>query len=136
MINAAEVVVGMKYLTPSKIVVEVIEKRVKEVMVRSEETGHTVSIPLTYKLEPLIEAEVIKQELPIVAEEKAMTDEQAVVAPVRKVKKSNIVDEGLKNNLAADEIVKNVLAAFPEATEKSIRNLVSVRRSKTKKTTV
>jgi hypothetical protein len=140
MINACESVAGQKYLTPSKIVVEIIEKRSNEVVVRSEETGHTVTIPPTYKLIPYIEAEVVKTELPIVAEEKAM-DEQTPETPVatetpRKVKKSNIVDEGIKNNLSIDEIVKNVLAAFPEATEKSVRNLVSVRRSKMKKTTV
>jgi hypothetical protein len=137
-INASEVEVGRKYLTPSNIVVEVLEKRPHEVVVRSEETGHNVSVPLTYKLTPYIEAEVVKTELPTVAEEIVMNEQettQAVETP-RKVKKSNIVDEGIKTNLSIDEIVKNVLAAFPEATEKSVRNLVSVRRSKMKKTTV
>lgn len=136
MINASDVEVGRKYLTPSKIVVEILEKKSNEVVVRSEETGHTVNIPLTYKLTPYIEAEVIKTELPAVAEEKVMNEQETpqVVETPRKVKKSNIVDEGIKTNLSIDEIVKNVLTAFPEATEKSVRNLVSVRRSKMKKT--
>lgn len=57
------------------------------------------------------------------------------VAPkVRKVKKSNIVDEGLRTGLSVEEITKNVLTQFPETQEKSVRNLVSVRRSKLKKT--
>ena len=59
-----------------------------------------------------------------------------VVTPVpkeKKVKKSNIVDEGLKSNLTTNEITQKVLISFPEATEKSIRNLISVRRARLKK---
>ena len=51
----------------------------------------------------------------------------------KKVKKSTLVDQGLRGNLATAEIVASVLESFPEATEKSIRNLISVRRSRLKK---
>ena len=147
MINAAEAEVGRKYQTTSGIVIEVLEKREKDIVVKSEETGHTVIVPATYKLNPIIEAEIVKsqaeeriknlfkQETPAV-EEKVMSDE-TMNAPVeqtsaKKVKKSNIVDQGLQSNLSVDDIVKSVLAAFPEAPEKSVRNLISVRRSKMK----
>lgn len=57
---------------------------------------------------------------------------EAAPAPTKKVKKSNVVDSGLRSGLSTDEIVKNVLASFPETLEKSARNLISVRRSKFK----
>ena len=57
---------------------------------------------------------------------------EAVTAPTKKVKKSNVVDAGLRAGLSTDEIVKNVLASFPETLEKGARNLISVRRSKLK----
>lgn len=56
----------------------------------------------------------------------------AVEPSTKKLKKSNVVDEGLKAGLSTDDIVKKVLAAFPETLEKAARNLVSVRRAKLK----
>lgn len=64
-----------------------------------------------------------------------MSTENTAVASTKKLKKSNVVDEGLKAGLSNDAIVKNVLAAFPETLEKSAKNLISVRRSKFKGST-
>ncbi len=58
------------------------------------------------------------------------------VKPTRKshkLKKSNVVDDALKNNLTNKEIILKVQEVFPDATSKSIRNLISVRRSRLKK---
>lgn len=110
--------VGKKYLTKSGISVEVILKMPHKVVVKSDETGREISIPLEYELkEKEMNEEVITQ----------------TEVSVKKVKKSNVVDEGLKANLTTDEIVRKVLEVFPGTEEKSIRNLVSVRRSKMKK---
>jgi len=54
----------------------------------------------------------------------------------RKLKKSNVVDAGLQENLSNKEIITSIQNAFPGSTEKSIRNLISVRRSKLKKNPV
>lgn len=144
MINASEAIEGRQYKTASGILVEVIEKRLDTILVKSGETGHNVPIPLTYKLEPVINTTVVlAKEQPVqghtelavveVKKEAAMSEETvAPVEKVRKVKKSNIVDEGLKANLSVADITKNVLTAFPETLEKSVRNLISVRRSKLK----
>jgi len=138
MIIASEGNIGQKYKTASGIVVEIIEKKEVAVVVKSGDTGNKVNIPLSYPLEPVGEV-VISEPCKITnfKEEKAMSETltPAVEAPKgRKVKKSNIVDEGLKAGLSVEEITKNVLAVFPETQEKSVRNLVSVRRSKFKKT--
>jgi len=110
--------IGKKYLTKTGISVEVVQKLPHQVVVKSDETGRDIAIPLEYELK-----------------EKKMNEE--VMTPtevsVKKVKKSNVVDEGLKTNLTTDEIVRKVLEVFPGTEEKSIRNLVSVRRSKMKK---
>ena len=58
------------------------------------------------------------------------------VKPTRKshkIKKSNVVDDALKDNLTNKEIILKVQEVFPDATSKSIRNLISVRRSRLKK---
>lgn len=135
-ITASISIVGQKYKTANGILIEVVEKRHGDVVVKSYETGNNVPVPLTYLLSPIMDADI---EIPVTAvEEKAMSNDTATpVAPApktRKVKKSNIVDEGLKSGLSVEEITKNVLATFPETQEKAIRNLVSVRRSKLKKT--
>jgi len=133
--NASDAVIGETYTTFSGISVEVVEKRTQAVVVKSLETGNNVIIPLSYELTPI--AKIIE------AKEEAMSDTNeptgsAAVAEAKpkagKLKKSNVVDEGLRTGLSVDDIVKNVLAAFPETPEKSVRNLVSVRRSKLKKT--
>ena len=74
--------------------------------------------------------------------EKAVPAAEAVApetaAPVtkeRRGKKSTIIDEGLQTTLSTDEIVQKVLAAYPDFPEKNVRNLISVRRSKLKKST-
>lgn len=146
MITAADTTIGQKYKTPHGILVEVVEKRQSDVVVKSFETGHNVPVPLTYQLTPVVEAINETYLVPSITvkipdtkvEEKAMSNETATPvteAPkTRKVKKSNIVDDGLKAGLSVEEITKNVLAAFPETQEKAVRNLVSVRRSKLKKT--
>ena len=54
---------------------------------------------------------------------------------LKKTKKSTVVDNGLKENLSNSGIVEKVKLLFPEATDKSIRNLISVRRSRMKKLT-
>lgn len=131
MINAIDSLIGQKYKTASGILVEVVEKGQQGVLVKSFETGHSVPVPPTYKLIPVIDTEVVK--------EKSMSNEATTVptaaAPkTRKLKKSNIVDDGLRASLSVDEITKNVLTSFPETPEKSVRNLISVRRSKLKKT--
>jgi len=58
---------------------------------------------------------------------------QETTLKVKKVKKSSIVDQGLTDNLSNKEIVEKVRVSFPETAEKSIRNLISVRRSRMKK---
>ena len=65
----------------------------------------------------------------------ALTTSSILVTPTKekKVKKSSLADQGLLNKLSTAEIVANVLLSFPEATAKSIRNLISVRRSRLKK---
>lgn len=134
MIPASDSTIGQTYKTPHNILIEVVEKCQNDVVVKSLETGHNVTVPLAYQLTPVFD----KLDMELVMEEKAMSNETAVPtaeAPkTRKLKKSNIVDDGLKTGLSAEEITKNVLAAFPETLEKSIRNLISVRRSKLKKT--
>lgn len=139
MITASASTIGQKYKTSNGILVEVIEKRQSDVVVKSYETGHNVLVPLTYQLTHVVETDIVIQPIPVKVdvEEKAMSNDTAAVteAPkARKVKKSNIVDEGLKAGLSVEEITKNVLTTFPETLEKSVRNLVSVRRSKLKKT--
>ena len=133
--NASDAVIGETYTTFSGISVEVVEKRTQAVVVKSLETGNDVTIPLSYELTPIVKT--------IEAKEEAMSETNeptgsAAVAEAKpkagKLKKSNVVDEGLRTGLSVDDIVKNVLAAFPETPEKSVRNLVSVRRSKLKKT--
>ena len=65
----------------------------------------------------------------------AITTPTLVSTPVeeKKLKKSTLIDQGLLGKLSTKEIVTNVLVSFPEATEKSIRNLISVRRTRLKK---
>jgi hypothetical protein len=138
MITASDASVGQKYKTPNGILVEVVEKTPTSILVKSFDTGHNVPVPLNYQLTPVTDAEeVVPEPCKIInLEEKTMSETltPAVEAPKgRKIKKSNIVDEGLKTGLSVEEITKNVLAAFPETQEKSVRNLVSVRRSKLKK---
>lgn len=133
MINAADTLVGQKYRTTHDIVVEVLEKRSAEVVVKALVTGKAITVSNNYQFADFYTEKVIK------AGTEDITMSEETTAPVaepkvRKVKKSNIVDEGLKTSLSVDEIVKNVLTAFPETPEKSVRNLVSVRRSKLKKT--
>ena len=138
MIAASDSTVGQKYKTPHGILIEIIEIRPSDVVVKSFETGHSVPIPLTYKLTPVADAELTPSQVVEITEEKIMSSDTATTTPVapkvRKVKKSNIVDEGLRTGLSVEEITKNVLTQFPETQEKSVRNLVSVRRSKLKKT--
>lgn len=133
--NASDAVIGETYKTYSGISVEIVEKRTQAIVVKSLETGNNVVIPLSYQLTPIVKI--------IEAKEEAMSETNqptglATVAEAKpkagKLKKSNVVDEGLRTGLSVDDIVKNVLAAFPETPEKSVRNLVSVRRSKLKKT--
>lgn len=133
MINAAEAVVGQKYDTIPGIHVEVVEKTPVSVIVKSLETGNNVVVPLDYKLDAVGEAVTLNASpLKVVTEEVMSNDTNTVEAP-KKVKKSDIVDNGLRSNLSVDEIVKNVQQFFPETLEKNVRNLVSVRRSKLKK---
>lgn len=133
--RASEAALGEIYSTTSGISVMIVEKKTEAVVVKSLETGNNVTIPLGYQLTPIVKI--------IEAKEEAMSDTNeptglATVAEAKpkagKLKKSNVVDEGLRTGLSVDDIVKNVLAAFPETPEKSVRNLVSVRRSKLKKT--
>ena len=135
--NANEAIVGEVYTTTSGISVEVVEKRTQAVIVKSLETGNNVTVPLSYPLNPIAKA-IVVQEVVTMSETNEPAGLAAVAAEVKpkavKLKKSNVVDEGLRTGLSVDDIVKNVLAAFPETPEKSVRNLVSVRRSKTKKT--
>lgn len=138
MINAAEATVGQVYDTIPGIIVEVVEKLNDHIVVKSFTTGNNVKIALDYKLTTVGEdVQVTTSSHNDVTEEVQMandTDTSTVEAP-KKLKKSTLVDEGLRANLSVEDIVKNVLAAFPEALEKGIRNLVSVRRSKLKKQT-
>ena len=115
--------IGRAYSTRSGVQIEVVEKSDNKVIVKSCETGNLISVPPEYELKEIIMSDVTP------------TPPTEVVQPVslKKMKKSNIVDDGLKNGLATDDIVKNVLASFPDNTEKAVRNLVSVRRSKLKK---
>ncbi len=139
MITASISVVGQKYKTTNGILVEVVEKRHSDVVLKSHETGHNVPVPFAYQLLPVETDVVITPEPCSITnfKEKEMSTPATAVTEApksRKVKKSNIVDEGLKSGLSVEEITKNVLTAFPETQEKAIRNLVSVRRSKLKKT--
>jgi hypothetical protein len=133
--NASEALVGETYSTRSGLTVEIIEKQADKVIVKSLSTGNNVEVLPTYQITPIVKI--------IEAKEEAMSETNqptglATIAEAKpkagKLKKSNVVDEGLRTGLSVDDIVKNVLAAFPETPEKSVRNLVSVRRSKLKKT--
>jgi hypothetical protein len=133
--NVSEAVIGETYSTRSGLTIEVIEKQIDKVIVKSIATGNNVVVLPTYQITPI--------EKVIVAKEENMSETNqptglATVAEAKpkagKLKKSNVVDDGLRAGLSVDDIVKNVLAAFPETPEKSVRNLVSVRRSKLKKT--
>ena len=129
MINASQAIIGKTYKSLSNFQVEIVEINPSDVVVKSLETGHLVSVDLDYKLVE-VDAELPSTNM----EEKKMNDEATpAVQSTRKVKKSTLVDEGLKGGLSVEDIIKNVLTAFPEAPEKSIRNLISVRRSKMKK---
>jgi len=134
MISASRAVIGNTYSTAHNIAVEVLEKKEKEVVVRSLETQNNVQLPLDYQLAPIVK---IVEEIAMSQETNQPADSNTAVAAkpkTGKLKKSNVVDEGLASNLSVDDIVKNVLAVFPETPEKSVRNLISVRRSKLKKT--
>lgn len=122
MIEAVEGQIGQKYRTSFGLI-QIIEKRRRDVVVISANTDHKILLPLNYKIFP---AEVISMSEDTVAT--VVKTESG-----KKLKKSNVVDDGLRDGLSTDEIVKNVLTSFPETPEKSIRNLVSVRRSKQKK---
>jgi hypothetical protein len=134
-LNASEAIVGEVYSTSSGISVEVIEKRTQAVIVKSLETGNSVTLPLSYQLIPVIK----NMEVVTMSETNQPTGSAGLAVEAKpkagKLKKSNVVDEGLRTGLSVDDIVKNVLAAFPETPEKSVRNLVSVRRSKLNKKT-
>lgn len=137
MINAAEAVVGQIYNTVPGIKIEVLVKQTDSIIVKSLQTGNKVILPLDYKLDGDEEAVTLNASpLNAVTEEVMANDTNTptVEAP-KKVKKSTLVDEGLKANLSIEDIVKNVQAVFPETLEKAVRNLVSVRRSKLKKST-
>lgn len=134
MITASQASIGQTYDTSAGIRVEVLEIDAAQVVVKSLETGNRVVLPLDYKLDAIgefVTSNVSPRE--DVTEEVMSNETDTVEAPVKKVKKSTLVDEGLKANLTVDQIVKNVQEVFPETLEKAIRNLVSVRRSKLKK---
>ena len=132
--NASEAVIGETYKTSSGISLEIIKKGTQAVVVKSLETGNNVVIPLSYQLIPIVK--IIEAEEESMSETNQPTDLATVTAKPKagKLKKSNVVDEGLRTGISVDDIVRNVLAAFPETLEKGVRNLVSVRRSKFKKT--
>jgi hypothetical protein len=117
--------VGKLYSTRSGVRVEVVEKSDVKVVVKSNESGNLISVPPEYELKEIIMSDVTPTPTPVT--------ETTQPVSLKKTKKSNIVDDGLKNGLSTDDIVKNVLATFPDNTEKAIRNLISVRRSKLKK---
>jgi hypothetical protein len=124
-IKASEATVGNKYLASDDIPVEVLQIEANAVTVRSGKTGNTVTLPLEYQLRES-EGEII------------MTTENTAGAPAqvnspKRGAKSALIDEGLRSSLPTDEIVRKVLEAFPDLSEKNVRNLVSVRRSKLKK---
>ena len=123
--NANEAIIGSKYLAAEDIPVEVIQKEGNVVTLRSGKTGNTINVPLEYQLK--------ESEGEIVMTTENMTDTSAQVTPVKRGAKSALIDGGLKGNLPTEEIVKLVLEAFPDLSEKNVRNLVSVRRSKQKK---
>ena len=129
MITAIQSEVGKSYKTSHGIAVEIIKKMPDgRVIVKSSETGHLIPIPPDYELsemESIVMENVTPSEL--------VTATVVAEARVKKLKKSNVVDDGLVNNLTTDEIVEAVQNHFPETTPKSIRNLISVRRSKLKK---
>jgi hypothetical protein len=134
--NVSEAVIGEVYSTRSGLSVEIVEKQVDKVIVKSLATGNNVTVLPTYQITPIEKAIVVKEET--MSETNQPTGLAIAVAEAKpkagKLKKSNVVDDGLRAGLSVDDIVKNVLAAFPETPEKAVRNLVSVRRSKLKKT--
>jgi len=124
-IKASEATVGNRYLASDEIPVEVLEKQQGLVIVRSGKTGNIISLHPEYQLTES-EGEII------------MTTENTAGAPAqvnspKRGAKSSLIDEGLRSSLPTDEIVRKVLEAFPDLSEKNVRNLVSVRRSKLKK---
>lgn len=127
MIRASEAVVGKTYKSLTNFLVEIVEINSADVVVKSIETGHLISVDLDYRLVD------VDEKITVSVEEGKMDETVSPATNMRKVKKSTLVDEGLKAGLADADIIKKVLESFAEATEKSIRNLISVRRSKMKK---
>jgi len=124
-IKASKAIIGNRYLASDDVPVEVLEKEANTITVRSGKTGNIVTLPLEYQLKES-EGEII------------MTTENTAGAPAqvnspKRGVKSALIDEGLKGSLPTEEIVRKVLEAFPDLSEKNVRNLVSVRRSKLKK---
>lgn len=124
-IKASESIIGSRYLAAEDIPVQVLKIENNTVTVRSGKTGNIITLPLEYQLRES-EGEII------------MTTENTVGTPTqvsspKRGAKSSLIDEGLRGNLPTDEIVRKVLEAFPDLSEKNVRNLVSVRRSKLKK---
>ena len=124
-IKAKDATIGNKYLASDDIPVEVIQIESTTVTVRSGKTGNIVLLPLEYQLK-ISEGEIV------MTTENVAGAPAPVTSPKRGVK-SALIDAGLKSNLPTEEIVKSVLEAFPDLSEKNVRNLVSVRRSKLKK---
>jgi len=126
MISAKDSKIGSSYQTPTGIIVQVVSKNDSKIIVKSGKTGNTIELSQDYKFKE------------IKMEETLMTEDTAPAVTTtnkeKRGKKSTIIDEGLKTSLSTDEIVQKILATYPDFPEKNIRNLISVRRSKFKKT--